>query len=73
MKSPTGIEIKLGQIWREVDPRFVRFVEVIGKDSQGFDCSGAVMIRTCGSLRKGSWCRLSRFNGKRGGYELESA
>jgi hypothetical protein len=73
MKSPNGVEIELGQRWKEVDPRFERIVEVVGLDSESFDRQGGVMIRTVGSRRIGTWARLSRFNGKRGGYELVEA
>jgi hypothetical protein len=75
MKSPTGVEIAVGQKWREVDPRFTRVVEVVGTDHLGFLGIGAVQIQTVypeKSARR-SWARLSRFNGKRGGYALEAA
>lgn len=69
MKAPCGVEIELGQKWKEVDPRFERIVEVVGLDSYSFKEEGGVMIRTVGSERLGTWARLSRFSGKRGGYE----
>ena len=65
MMAPTGVEVKIGQRWREVDPRFTRIVEVIGLDEE----KQKVQIQW---VRK-SWARLSRFNGKRGGYALFSA
>ena len=53
----------VGQLWREVDPRFVRVVVVLAVSDY------AVTIRNRdhqgGSGRLAS---ISRFNGKRGGY-----
>jgi hypothetical protein len=69
MNAPCGVEIELGKKWREVDPRFERIVEVVGLDGESFGGEGGVMIRTLGSKRFGTWARLSRFNGRRGGYE----
>ena len=64
--------IKVGQVWREVDPRFTRHIRV-----EGFTADGRVRIVTTDktgrmSVRR-STCRLDRFNGRRGGYELVRA
>jgi hypothetical protein len=60
MKTPTGIELKTGQIWQEVDPRFTRLVEITGldADTQRVQLNGR------------SWAKLKRFNGKSHGYKL---
>jgi hypothetical protein len=54
-----GVIIKVGQKWKEVDPRFDRIFEVVG-----FTEEGRVKIRTLG------WSKIThanpqRFNGKR--------
>ncbi len=62
-------EIKVGQIWQDADPRFVRKVMVVKvlPDSiwvQGIGIAGngkALPIRAA---------KRARFNGKRGGYML---
>lgn len=67
----------LGDIWMEVDQRFSRHVMVICDHGGPQDC---VQIQTMyrapetidwrpASSRR-SWAKVSRFNGKRGGYEL---
>jgi hypothetical protein len=64
-----------GQIWKEVDPRFNRFVRV-----ERVTLGGHVAIRTV--IRDaGSWIsaprsrelltKPERFNGKRGGFEFQ--
>ena len=74
--------IRVGQIWREVDPRAVRHVRVL-KIGEG---RRSVLIRTVYRSGDGSrlspwqwdftrgsrtsWCDRERFNGKRGGYAL---
>ncbi len=64
MKTSLGIEIRIGQKWREVDPRFSRIVDVIAIDEE----NQKVQIQW---VRK-SWASAKRFNNKRGGYELVS-
>lgn len=75
MGETAHVEIKVGQIWREVDPRRERFVRV---ESVSMGRCG-VSIRTV-EKRDRRWLdaprsRLSyadhdRFNAKRGGYAL---
>jgi hypothetical protein len=64
-------ELKVGQIWREVDPRLNRHVQVIevraGSIKSVLICNIDVMTNQLG--RK-TWASKGRFNGKRGGYEL---
>ncbi|RQR16171.1 hypothetical protein DF026_09885 [Burkholderia stagnalis] len=64
-------ELKVGQIWREVDPRFNRHVEVMeihkGEIKSVLICNIDPMTNQRG--RK-TWASKGRFNGKRGGYEL---
>ncbi len=59
MKTPIGIELQTGQKWREVENRFERVVEVTGWD---FDKQKV-------QLNARTWAKVSRFNGKSGGYE----
>lgn len=59
MKSPLGIELEIGQKWQEVDPRFERVVTVTG-----FDVLNDKVL-----LNGRTKAKLSRFNGKRGGYK----
>ena len=71
-------EPKCGQIWKECDPRFVRFVR-IEKVVPG---RRGISIRAV-AYAEGAWIdtpksRLSyadpsRFNGKRGGYQIHQA
>ena len=68
------MEIKVGQRWREVDPRFDRIVEVI---EIAHTTIRPIHIRTVMKDRKACagksyWASSKRFNGKRGGYELVS-
>jgi hypothetical protein len=67
-KETKGIYIKVGQIWREVDPRFNRYVQIL---SEGFPhvCVATIDLATNALGRKTS-AACVRFNGKRGGYEL---
>lgn len=60
------MEVEVGQIWREVDPRFDRRVKVVGFCEE----SGKIKIEYAGKVTK---AKLERFNGKRGGYELVKA
>lgn len=57
MKSPIGVDIEVGQRWREVDARFERFVWVTDLNYK----ESKVKIGR-------RWAKLSRFNGKRSGY-----
>ena len=68
---------RLGDIWKEVHPRFSRHVMVIGDHGGPL---GTVQIQGCyrvpetiGWQTHGPrrWAKLGRFNGKRGGYKLE--
>lgn len=58
-------EIEVRQIWKEVDPRYDRQIEVVGFCEE----TGKVIIKS--NVRK-TKARRERFNGKRGGYELVS-
>lgn len=71
------VTIKIGQIWKEVDPRIERYARVI--EIRTWKGSYLVKIRTVHKTH-GDWafkkhsretyCDRNRFNGKRGGYEL---
>jgi DNA-binding IscR family transcriptional regulator len=64
-------EIKVGQIWREVDPRFNRYVQIveIANSTVKSICVATIDIQT-NALGRKNWASRERFNGKRGGYEL---
>lgn len=72
-----GVKVREGQIWKEVDPRFERYVRIVTVLPSGRRSIG---IQTCAENGKGgwapaprsrhSWCDRERFNGKRGGYAL---
>ncbi len=62
------MEIKAGQIWKEVDPRFDRKIVItLAKDQdvkvRGCDDQGNFKPRS-----REAWANKDRFNGKRGGY-----
>lgn len=59
-------EIKIGQYWQEVDPRFpdLPLKKVIGFES------GKVILVTEGIFSRKTKAKVERFNGKRGGYRL---
>jgi len=59
-------EIKIGQIWQEVDPRFE---ELPHKVVIGFE-DGKVVISPIGIFARKTKAKPERFNGKRGGYRL---
>lgn len=70
-----NVFIVAGQIWKEVDPRFERYV-IIQHVGEG---RRSIQVRTVTHNGKGwevapksksSWCDAERFNGKRGGYQL---
>jgi len=66
-KSMT-LGIKVGQIWQEVDPRFVGPHKTVA----GFDPDGKVQLSVqvgVGKVRI-TKAKPERFNGKRGGYQL---
>lgn len=73
------MELAVGQIWKEVDPRFERSIR-IEKISAGTRRS--IQIRTV-EKRDGEWreaprsrisyCDRNRFNEKRGGYAFQCA
>ena len=67
--SPCGIEIKVGQRWRELDPRANRVVKIVGIYPQMSRRPIAVRSTTTGRL---AYNDTGRFTGKRGGYKLES-
>jgi hypothetical protein len=56
-------EIKIGQVWQEVDPRFTGPHKTV----IGFAEDGRVITTTGAKTTKS---KRERFNGKRGGYKL---
>ena len=67
MIAPCGIEIKVGQVWEEVDPRQIWQRKVLGFGT--LKNAGKVQLVGTDSGRI-SYALLGRFNGKRGGYRL---
>lgn len=72
-------EIRIGQVWQEVDPRFthlpLRTVEHIGpiykhKASRNRVIEVRDVTMRAGASQRISIGRSDRFNGKRGGYVL---
>lgn len=59
-------EIKIGQKWQEVDPRFIRKLVVVGFCEK----TGKVVLKTTGLNGRKTKAMPERFNGKRGGYKL---
>ena len=65
--------IEVGQIWREVDPRFDRFVRIeeVGPHQIGLRTMIHDGKRWIAAPRsRAAVTSPTRFNGKRGGYEL---
>lgn len=76
MPAKTNLEpaVQPNQVWREVDPRFNRWIRVIGiEDGKALlqECSEIGVVRAPGY--KPSKATLERFNGKRGGYTFVAA
>lgn len=61
-ETPSGIGLRLGQIWKELDGRFSRTIEVIGWDP----AKEKVQIKGA----RVTWASVKRFSGKHGGYEF---
>ena len=59
--------VKLGQVWRDNDPRQEK--SRIGKVVSIDITDEKVEVEWAGSHRR-TWCALSRFNGKANGYGL---
>lgn len=62
-------QLAKGQRWKEVDPRFNRVVEIV-ECEQGRSQVVVRRVESDGTLNKRrNYASVSRFNGKRGGYE----
>jgi hypothetical protein len=76
------VALKLGQVWRECDPRETRFVRILNLKPGRRGVLICTMVMTGdGSVESphawvpasrshARWADHERFNGKRGGYEL---
>lgn len=63
--------VKVGQIWKELDPRFDRYVEVLRVDEKDQRATIVLASRSGGHAgTRPTKASLKRFNGKRGGYAL---
>lgn len=62
-------EIREGQIWQEVDPRYPNAVH---KRVCGFDAQGKIILQPVGIAGRVTRAKPERFNNKRGGYRLIS-
>lgn len=68
----------IGEIWRELEPRYSRFVEILGQDDTGernkiitryfTEQDGA--LPEAAPAAKATYAKRERFNGKRRGYEF---
>lgn len=68
----------VGEIWRELEPRYSRYVEILGQDESGernkivtcyfTEVSGSKVEVAVGA--KPTYAKRERFNGKRKGYEF---
>lgn len=65
--TPQTPAIKVGQHWKECDPRFERTVEIIAIDEK--QTIRPIQIRGLQSGRT-AYADRKRFNGKRSGYKL---
>lgn len=69
---PHPQKIAAGQIWREVDKRFSRYVKVL--EVRDGDIKSVLLCTTDSVVGRGegrkTWASKTRFNGRRGGYEL---
>jgi len=59
------MKLKKGQIWKEVDKRFDRYIEIVGLDQR----SRRIVIKNIETGRS-TTARHNRFNGKSHGYEF---
>lgn len=64
-----------GQIWKECDPRFERFIRIEGVSGHRRGITTRTVIERDGSWieaprSRANYCDAERFNGKRGGYAL---
>jgi hypothetical protein len=67
------IDVRIGDIWKEADKRFNRYVRVLNLDQ----LTTYVQLNTVSQhgvslRRRKTWARLWRFNGKHGGYKFVS-
>jgi hypothetical protein len=71
-------DIKVGQIWKEVDPRIDRYLRILS------EVGDVITVETVIKSSDGHWynppwakrqsrCKRSRFNNKRSGYVLHEA
>lgn len=68
-------KILAGQIWKECDPRFERFIRVESVGCGRRSVQTRTVIERDGMWidapnSRASYCDPERFNGKRGGYSL---
>ena len=71
--SPAVRRPQVGEIWREVDPRFERFlrIEAVGQHKIGIRAVVRDGSRWISSARsRAGDASPARFHGKRGGYEF---
>lgn len=68
-----SISPRTGDIWKEVDPRFTRYIVIHGLHPEAVVIQNAYRApETIGWTLHGPrrTAQLKRFNGKRGGYEF---
>ena len=64
--APCGIELKVGQVWHEVDPRFDRNVVIVGIYPL---MPRSIAVRNVKTKRL-AYNSVKRFTNKSGGYKL---
>ena len=58
-------DVRVGQLWQEVDPRFPDL-----QHRRVMHVSSDLVLLTCANEKRVSVCSRKRFNGRRGGYRL---
>jgi hypothetical protein len=62
------IDLKIGQVWQKVDPRYANLPH---KTIIGFAPDGRVILESgAEQTRRTNKAKPDRFHGKRGGYQL---
>ena len=61
---------KVGDVWKEVDPRMERYVCVLELSASGYARLARCDANGEGQSTRLTRAQLDRFNGKRGGYAL---
>jgi len=70
------LEVKVGQAWKDNDPRLARRVFEVLEIDMSYYPKGRAKCKLLSSMEKGQreifYCRLDRFNGTKRGYSMVS-